>query len=120
MIHNFFLPPFIHPPSVMLKASKCYYSSVPAHLAGEVVMQKHLGGALVQLAHPGGLLQLLREDLVELHPAPLCHLPLDLGRGLLVADQQGALELALVQLVELLQEDAAFQKLLGTNSTIFR
>ena len=41
------------------------------------MLQTH-GCAFLQLAHPGGLLQLLREDLVQLHPAPLDDLPLNL------------------------------------------
>lgn len=70
------------------------------------------GCALLQLAHPGGLLQLLGENLVQLYPAPLDDLPLDLRRSLFVSDQQDALKLTLAQLVHLLQKDATVKKLL--------
>ena len=75
-------------------------------------MLQALGRAPLQLAHPGGLLQLLTEDLVELLPPPLCEAPLHAGGRLLVADQQGALEPPLVQLVQLLQQDATAEDLL--------
>lgn len=75
-------------------------------------MLKALGCALLQLAHPGGLLHFLRENLVQLHPAPLDDLPLDLRRGFFMSDQQDALELTLAELVQLLQEDAAVEELL--------
>lgn len=81
-------------------------------------MQKTPGCALVQLAYPGGLLQFLREDLVQLHSAPLDDLPLDLGRGLFMPGQQDELQLTLAQLVQLLQQDAAAQKLLESQRNL--
>lgn len=75
-------------------------------------MQKTCGSALLQFAHPGGLLQFLREDLVQLHPTPLNHLPLDLRRSLFMSDQQNELQLILAQLVQLLQQEATAKKLL--------
>lgn len=78
-------------------------------------MLKTLGCALLQLAHPGCLLQFLRENLVQLNPAPLDDLPLDLRRGFFMSDQQDALELTLAQLVQLLQKDAAVEDLLETS-----
>lgn len=81
-------------------------------------MQKTPGCALLQLAHPSGLLQLLGEDLVQLHPTPLYDLPLDLRRSLLVPDQQDELQLTLAQLVQLLQEDATAKKLLESQRNL--
>lgn len=77
-------------------------------------MLKTPGCTLHQLAHPGSLLQLLRENLVQLHPAPLNDLPLDLRRGFFMSDQQDTLEATLAQLVQLLQEDTAVEELLVT------
>ena len=82
------------------------------YLAGKVVVLQALGRALLQLAHPRGLLQLLTEDLVELHPPPLGEPSLHPGRRLLVSDQQGSLEPPLGQLVQLLQQDTAAEDLL--------
>lgn len=81
-------------------------------------MQETPGCALLQLAHPGGLLQFLREDLVQLHPAPLDDLPLDLRRRLFMSDQQKELQLTLAQLVQLLQQDATAQKLLKSQRNL--
>lgn len=91
-----------------------YNPILVAHLTGKVIMLKTLGCALLQLAHSGGLLQLLGENLMQLHPAPLDDLPLDFRRGFFMSDQQDALELTLAHLVQLLQEDAALEELLVT------
>lgn len=87
----------------------CVVKRTVSHLTGEVVMQQVVGHVPLHLAHAGGLLQLLREDLVQLHTAPHHDLPLDLGRGLLVPHQQAPLQVALIQLVQLVQEDTALQ-----------